>query len=107
MAVARNGITRREPFKPHVVVGVQPALIVVDENGSGDVHGVYEREALLNAAIPQGNLDLGCNVEKRPPSWRFEPKLLAIRLHRLCFRRDYAVPPRGCAAVPCHIMLGG
>jgi hypothetical protein len=32
MAVARNGLMRREPFEPRFVVGVQPPLVVIDEN---------------------------------------------------------------------------
>ena len=46
MAVARNGLVRANLFEPGVVIGVQPPLVVVDENGRGDVHGVDEREAL-------------------------------------------------------------
>src|SRR5208337_4788057 len=36
MAVTRNGLVRREPFEPGVVIGVQPALVVVDEDGCGN-----------------------------------------------------------------------
>src|SRR5271166_4565337 len=32
MAVARNGLMRREPFEPRFVVGVQPPLVVIDEH---------------------------------------------------------------------------
>ena len=45
---------------------------------SGDRARVFS-----NAALRQGGLDLGGNVEKRPAPWRLEPKFLAIRLHSL------------------------
>lgn len=82
VAVARNRLVRREPFEPDGVIGVQPAFVVVDEDGCGDVHGVDQRKTLLNAALLQRGLDLRGDVEKRPPTRRFEPKLLPVRLHR-------------------------
>src|SRR5262249_28605041 len=36
--------------EPPLVVLVQPRLVVVDEDGSGDVHRVHQAEALLDAA---------------------------------------------------------
>jgi hypothetical protein len=57
MTVARNRLMRCQPFKPTFVVGVQPLLVIVDENGCGNVHGIDERYALLNAALLQGRLD--------------------------------------------------
>jgi hypothetical protein len=59
MTVTRNGLMRREPFEPGVVIGVQPPLVVVDEHRCGDVHGVDERETVSNAALRQGGLDPG------------------------------------------------
>ena len=63
--------------------GVQRLLVIVDENGCGNVHGIDERYALLNVALLQGGLDLRGDIEKRPSPRRFEPQLLAKRLHGL------------------------
>jgi hypothetical protein len=83
MVVARNRLMRRQPFQPSFVVGVQPLLVIVDENGCGNVHGVDERYVLLNVALLQGDLDLRGDIEKRPSPRRLEPQLLAKRLHGL------------------------
>jgi len=34
---------RCQLFQPSFVVGVQPLLVIVDENGCGNVHGIDER----------------------------------------------------------------
>jgi len=49
-----RGALRREPFEPGVVIGVQPALVVVDEDGCDNVHSVDQREALFERRSPSG-----------------------------------------------------
>ena len=51
-------VERREPLEPALVVLVQPALVVVDEDRRGDVHGVDQAQALPDAAFTQRRLHL-------------------------------------------------
>jgi hypothetical protein len=51
-------------FQPSFLVGVQPLLVIVDENGRGNVHGIDECYAFLNVALLQGGLDLRGDIEK-------------------------------------------
>src|ERR1700730_8021898 len=93
---------RCQPFQPSFVVGVQPLLVIVDENGRGNVHGIDERYALLNIALLQGGLDLRSDIEKRPSPRRFEPQLLAKRPHGLlsgCCKSRWA--PSLLVLLPC------
>jgi hypothetical protein len=52
---------------------VQSRLIVVDEDGGGDVHGIDQAEAFFYAALPQALFHLGRDVDKGPPGGDFEP----------------------------------
>ena len=45
--------------KPLLEVVMQPPLVVVDEDGGADVHGVHQAQPLLDAALAQAFLDLG------------------------------------------------
>ena len=81
MKIAGDGLMRRQPFEPGVVIGVESPFVVVDKDGRGDVHGVDERQTLPNAALLQGRLDLSRDVQIRATAGRLELQLLAIRLH--------------------------
>lgn len=46
---------------PDVIVVVQAGLVVVDENRGGDVHGVYEFQAILDPAFDDALLHINDN----------------------------------------------
>jgi hypothetical protein len=61
---------------PTFVVVVETALVVVDEDGRGDMHRVAKQKSFPDAAFPQTTLDLGRDVDECPSSGNVEPKLL-------------------------------
>jgi hypothetical protein len=73
VTVVRNRFVRGQPFEPNVVVMVQSRLVVIDEDGGGDVHGIDQAEAFFYAALPQTLVDLRRNVDKGPSGGDFEP----------------------------------
>jgi len=81
VVVVAGGFVGGEFFEPDVVVVVEAALVVIDEDGGGDVHGVDEAEALLDAAFEDEGFDGGGDVEKAAPGWDFEPEVFGEGFH--------------------------
>jgi len=61
-----------EFFEPFFVVFVQAGLVVVDEDGGGDVHGVGQKQALLDAAFAEELFALGGDVYEAHAGGDFE-----------------------------------
>ncbi len=75
MSVSRGRCVWRQFFQPNLIIMVKPALVIVDEDRSSDVHGVDEAKAFGHTAPANEFLDLRCDVDK-PPSIRYlEPKM--------------------------------
>ena len=64
VAVLPDWFVRRELFQPRLIIVVKSPLIIVDEDGRGDVHGVYESESFLNAALKEARLYLGRDIDE-------------------------------------------
>jgi len=78
MAVTAYRGVRGEVFEPCGVIVMQSSLIIVNENGGGDVHCVYKNQSLSNAAFPQALLHLWRDVYEGQASWSIEPQLFSI-----------------------------
>ena len=72
---------RREFFQPYVVVVVQAALVVVDEDGRGDVHRVHQHQPFVDAGLAEAFIDLGRDVDERTAAFDLEPEFLAVTFH--------------------------
>src|SRR5581483_4565966 len=81
VAVLLGRSVRGEALEPALVVLVEARLVVVDEDGRGDVHGVHEHEPLAHAALRDGAGDLARDVHEPAPRRDVEPELLAMALH--------------------------
>jgi len=62
----------RELFEPFFEVGVKSGFIVIDENASGNVHGVDQCKTLANAAFGDTGLDLWRDMKEFAPVFGFE-----------------------------------
>ena len=51
-------------FKPRFKIVVKTFLVIVDEDGRSDVHGIYEDKSFLNSALAKAVLHLGSNVDE-------------------------------------------
>ena len=60
---------------------VQPAFIVIDEYGSGDMHGVDERQTFSDPTVLQALLNLRRDVDKSAPGGHLEPKFASVAFH--------------------------
>jgi hypothetical protein len=72
---------RGQLFKPFLIVTMQSRFVIVDEDGSGDMHGIHQQKAFGNAAFSQASLDLGSDVDKPPSAWDVKPQLFSERFH--------------------------
>ena len=70
-----------EFFEPAFPVFEETGLIVVDENGGGDVHGVDEDEAIFDAGGLDGFLDVAGDVDEAAAVGEVEPEFLTMGLH--------------------------
>jgi hypothetical protein len=67
-----------ELFEPFFEVGVKSGFIVIDENASGNVHGVDQGKTLANAAFGDTGLDLWRDMKEFAPVFGFEPEFFPI-----------------------------
>ena len=72
---------RREFFQPDLVVVMKAALVVVDEDRRGDVHGVDQTKPFLHAALMDEFLDLRRDVDESAAIRHFKPKMFSERFH--------------------------
>jgi hypothetical protein len=91
VAILGNGFVRGQPFKPDVVVVMQAGLIVIDEDGSGDMHGIYKAKAFFYFTLAQALLYLGADVDQRPSGRNLKPQLFSITFHYVCLQADCKV----------------
>ena len=73
------GRVRRKFFQPDFVIVVEPTLIVVDEDGRGDVHGVDQAKAFAHPALANELFDLRRDVDEPAPAGDFKPEILRER----------------------------
>src|ERR1035441_6571515 len=79
--VLRGRLVGREPFEPFLVIRVQARLIVVDEHGSRDVHGIDQHQTFLDTAFPEAVFHLPCDIEERAPAGNLKPQFSAKGFH--------------------------
>ena len=56
-------------------------LVVIDKDGGGNVHGVYENKAFLHATFTKGFVDLRSDIDEGASSGSLEPEFFAIGFH--------------------------
>jgi hypothetical protein len=74
--ILRDGFVGRQALQPDFIVVMEARLVVIDKNGGGDVHGVDQAEALLDAALAHEVLDLVGYVDEAAPVGDVEPEML-------------------------------
>ena len=60
----RRRIERRELLEPFFVVGMQPRLIIVNEDAGRNVHRIHKAQSVANAASLYRLLNVGRNVHE-------------------------------------------
>ena len=86
---------RRQFFQPDVVIVMESALIVVDEDRRGDVHGVDQAKAFAHAALTDEFLDLRRDVDEPAPARNFKPEIFGERFHAVTTMPPHAGEPNG------------
>ena len=90
--VLGGGGVRCEFLEPDIVIVMQPAFVIIDENGGGDVHRVHETEPFLHAAFAHEVLHRAGDVDETAAAGDFEPELFGKRFHGL---RNSSFTPNG------------
>ena len=81
VVVVLYGLVGGEFLEPDFVVVVEAAFVVIDEDGGGDVHGIDEAEALLDAASLDELLDGVGDVEEAAAAGHLEPEVFGEGFH--------------------------
>jgi hypothetical protein len=64
---------RGEPFQPHIVIVVEAALVIVNENRGRYVHGIDKHQAVLYTAFFQTGFYLLGDVDECPSLGDIQP----------------------------------
>lgn len=81
------GVEGDEFFQPAIIVLVQAAFVVVNEDTGRDMHCVYKYQALLNSTFRDAVFDVAMNVDDHPTFGYVHPEFFGVRLHRLSLLR--------------------
>ncbi len=79
--VLRKRLVGRKRLQPFFVIVMKAGFVVIDEDRGGDVHSIYKRQALGDAAFLQAGVDLIRDFDEAAPGRHLEPQLLAIAFH--------------------------
>jgi hypothetical protein len=82
MAVLGHRFVRGKLLQPDLVIMVKSSFVVIDENGSRDVHGVHQDQAFSDAAFFQGFLDVRSDIDQPPSRGDLEPEFFSVASHR-------------------------
>ena len=73
VAIIGNRLVRGKFLQPLLVILMQAGLVVINEDGSGDVHGIHEHETFADLALLQASLNLRGNVDEGPSLRNMKP----------------------------------
>ena len=77
--ISAGRLVRRQFFQPDLVIVMEPALVVVNENGCGNVHRVDQAKAFANATLANEFLNLWRDVNESASARNFKPEILGER----------------------------
>ena len=81
VAVALRIPRRDGRLKPPQDVRPEPRLVVVHEDGRGDVHGTHQHETFRDATLANLLGDLVGDVDDFLPRLRLEPEVMGVSRH--------------------------
>src|SRR5258708_5502055 len=67
MQITIHGRMRGQAFQPFFIILVEPLFIVIDDDGSRDVHGIDQHEAAPDTAFLHSLLHLPGNIHNATP----------------------------------------
>ena len=77
--VGAGGLVWRQFFQPDLVIVMEPALVVINKNGRGNVHGVDQTKTFADAALGNEFLNLWRDVNESASARNFKPEMLGKR----------------------------
>src|SRR5215208_495697 len=81
MAILIHWFMRSEPLQPLIVIAVESAFVIVDEDGRCYMHAVHQQEAFLDSAFADRLFHLWGDVHKSAPGWDIERQFFAVGFH--------------------------
>ena len=83
VSITAGGLVRSKLLQPNLVIVMEPVLVIVDEDGRGNVHGVDQTKTFADAALANEFFDLRRDVDESTPRRNFKPKMFGQRFQ--CF----------------------
>src|SRR4030042_4881346 len=78
-----TGLMRSKLLKPNLEIVVKARFIIIDEDGSSDMHGIDQHQPFFNTALSETCLNLRSNIDESPPCGHLKPQFFSVALH--CF----------------------
>jgi hypothetical protein len=64
---------RSKFLEPDLEITVKARFIIIDENGSSDMHGIDQNQSFTNATLPEAGFNLGSDIDESPPRGHLKP----------------------------------
>jgi hypothetical protein len=82
--ISAGGLMGRDFLQPNLIIVMEPTLIVINENGRRDVHGVNQAKTFADTALANEFFNLWGDVDESAPRRNFKPKMLGKRFQFVC-----------------------
>ncbi len=73
VTILRNRLMRSELLQPDFEIMVKAGFVIIDEDGSRDMHGIDQNQSFLNATLPETCLNLRSDIDESPPCRHLKP----------------------------------
>jgi len=83
VAVLVDWFVRRQFLQPLLIIVVKSPLVIVDEDGRRDVHGIYESESFLDAALAKALSYLRSDIDETAAGRNVEPEFFSVAFHMM------------------------
>ena len=81
VTVLFNRLMRSKFLEPDLEIMVKAGFIVIDEDGSSDMHGIDQNQSFLNTTLPETCFNLRSDIDESPPCRHLKPQLFSVALH--------------------------
>jgi hypothetical protein len=73
VTVLFNGLMGSKLLKPDLEIMVKAGFIIINEDGSSDMHGIDQHQSFLNTTFSETRFNLRSDVDESPPCGHLKP----------------------------------
>src|SRR5512139_1124619 len=85
VAVLFNWLMGSKLLEPDLKVVVKAGFIIVDENRSGNMHGIDQHQSLFDPALFETGFNFWGDIDKCSSSRHLKPQFFSVTLHYFFF----------------------